>query len=73
MQTCNQHSFKINTAESAQPRNCSIVTRPFSLWQGGVWAQDYWSSSIDQSICHGCDIIRVTPMYVRPGPMAHWY
>jgi len=40
MQACNQWLFKINTAESAQPRNCSIVTRPFSSWEGRVWAQD---------------------------------
>ena len=36
VQAYNQRSFKINTAESAQPRNCSIVTRPFSSWEGGV-------------------------------------
>jgi len=30
MQACNQHSFKIDTAGSVQPKNCSIVTRPFS-------------------------------------------
>jgi len=35
MQACHQHSFKIITAESAQPRNCFIVTRPFSSWEGG--------------------------------------
>jgi len=40
LQACNQRSFKINTAESAQPINCSIVTRPFSLWEGRVWARD---------------------------------
>ena len=40
MQASNQRSFKINTAESAQPRNHSIVTRPFSSWEGGVWARD---------------------------------
>ena len=33
--------FSIKTADSAQPRNCSMVTRPFSLWEGGVWAWDY--------------------------------
>ena len=38
---CNQRSFKINTAELVQPRNCSMVTRFFSLWEGGVWAWDY--------------------------------
>jgi len=32
--------FKINTADSAQPRNRSIVTRPFSPWEGGVWVRD---------------------------------
>jgi len=31
----------IITADSAQPRNCSIVTRPFSSWEGWVWARDY--------------------------------
>jgi len=36
MQACNQRSFKINTAESAQPRNRSIVTRPFSSWGRGL-------------------------------------
>jgi len=41
MQTCHQHSFKINTAESAQPRNRPTVTRPFSLWEGRVWAREY--------------------------------
>jgi len=29
MQACNQCSFKINTVNLAQQRNCSIVTRPF--------------------------------------------
>jgi len=42
MQACNQRSFKINTAESAQPRNHSIITRPFSSWEGRVWASDYF-------------------------------
>jgi len=40
MQACNQRSFKINIAESAQPRNHSIVTRRFSSWEGGVWEWD---------------------------------
>ena len=31
----------INFADLAQPRMCSIVTRCFSLWEGGVWGQDY--------------------------------
>jgi len=35
MQACNQHSFKINTADSAQPRNRSIVTRPFPCERAG--------------------------------------
>jgi len=43
MQACNQLLFKVNITELAQPRNCSIVTRPFSLSEGGVWAQDYSS------------------------------
>jgi len=29
---------QIKTVDSAQPRNCSIVTRPISSWEGGVWA-----------------------------------
>ena len=35
IQACNQCSFKINTADSAQPRNHSIVTRPFSSCEVG--------------------------------------
>jgi len=31
---------KIKTVDSAQPRNHSIVTRPFSSWESRVWAQD---------------------------------
>jgi len=52
MQACNQHSFKIKDAESAQPRNHSIVTRPSSSREGGVWAGDcdlvstYWQESV---------------------------
>jgi len=34
MQACNQCWFKLNTADSAQPRNLSIITRPFSLGSG---------------------------------------
>ena len=30
----------IKTVDSAQPRNRSIVTRPFSSWEGGVWERD---------------------------------
>ena len=26
-------------ADSAQPRKHSLVTKPISLWEGGVWAQ----------------------------------
>jgi len=33
--------FRIKTVDSAQPRNRSIVTRPFSSWEGGVWGRDY--------------------------------
>ena len=32
--------FSIKTVDSAQPRNCSVVTRPLSSWEGGVWARD---------------------------------
>ena len=32
--------FRIKTADSTQPRKCSIVTRPFSSWEGRVWAWD---------------------------------
>jgi len=32
---------QIKTVDSAQPRNHSIVTRPISSWEGGVWARDY--------------------------------
>ena len=35
IQACNQSWFKINTADSAQPRNHSIVTRSFPLWETG--------------------------------------
>jgi len=31
---------KIKTVDSAQ-RNRSIVTTPFSSWEGGVWEWDY--------------------------------
>ena len=34
-------SLKTKTADSAQPRNRSTVTRPFSLREGGVWVRDY--------------------------------
>jgi len=71
MQACKQRSFKINTAESAQPRNCSIVTRPFFLMRGqglGTRLLIKRRRSIDLSwMC------TLTPTYVRPGPMAHWY
>ena len=33
--------FRIDTADSAQPRKCSMATRSFSLWEGGVLAWDY--------------------------------
>ena len=33
--------FSIKTADSAQPRNRSMVTRPLSSCEGGVWARDY--------------------------------
>ena len=38
---------KIKTVDSAQPRNRSIVTRPFSSWdwEGGFWALDYFVMS----------------------------
>ena len=32
---------KNETADSAQPRNRSTVTRPFSSLEGGVWERDY--------------------------------
>jgi len=32
--------FKINVADLTQPRNHSVVTRLFFLWEGGVWARD---------------------------------
>ena len=32
---------KNETADSAQPRNRSSVTRPFSSLEGGVWGRDY--------------------------------
>jgi len=32
--------LSIKTADSAQPRNCSTITKLFSLWEGGVWARD---------------------------------
>ena len=35
MQACNQCSFKVNASDSTQPRNQSIVTRPFSSWEVG--------------------------------------
>ena len=31
---------KIKTVDPAQPRNHSTVTRPFSSWEGGIWAWD---------------------------------
>jgi len=37
---------KIKTVDSAQPGNRSIVTRPFSSWEGGVWAWDYWPAGL---------------------------
>ena len=33
--------FEYNTADSAQPRNRSVVIRLFYSWEGGVWARDY--------------------------------
>jgi len=36
----------VKTVDSAQPRNRSIVTRPFSSWEGGVWARDYAPSRV---------------------------
>jgi len=40
MQECNQCLFKIDIADSVQPRIHSTVIRPFCSWEGGVWAQD---------------------------------
>ena len=41
---------KIETADSVQPRKHSLVTRPFSLWEGGGWAQDqHQSDAVTQS------------------------
>jgi len=40
LQACNQRLFRINTADSAQPINHSVVTKLCCLWVGGVWAQD---------------------------------
>jgi len=40
--------FKIDTADLAKPRNRSVVTRPYILWEGGVWA---WGSG---SWLHQC-------------------
>ena len=41
------HCFaQIETADSAQTRNHSIVTSPFSTWEGGVWARDIIGSLI---------------------------
>jgi len=37
---------KIKTVDSAQPRNRSIVSRPFSSWEGGVWEWDYITHSL---------------------------
>ena len=33
--------FRIDTADSAQPKRCSMVTKPFSSQEGIVWAGDY--------------------------------
>ena len=35
------------TAELAQPRKHSNVTRPFSSREGGVWVRDYWEGETD--------------------------
>jgi len=31
---------KIKTVDSAQPRNRSVVIKPFSSGESGIWAQD---------------------------------
>ena len=38
--------LKSKTVESAQPRNRSIVTRPFLSSEGGVWVRDYEFSGV---------------------------
>ena len=37
---CHKDIKKIKIADSAQPRTHSIVTRPFSSWECGVWGRD---------------------------------
>ena len=34
------------TAESAQPRKASNVTRPFPIFVGGVWERDYNNTAV---------------------------
>ena len=48
------HLFKNqDCSESlAQPRKHSIVTRPFSSWEDGVWGQDYWNWECHRNICY---------------------
>ena len=36
---------KSKTADLAQPRNRSTVTRPFSSLGGGVWGRDYFTEA----------------------------
>ena len=47
----------------AQPRNRSMVTRPLSSWECGVWARDYsvqWSSAVISYVrSHSCGTKRV--------------
>jgi len=56
---------KIKTVDSAQPRNCSIVTRPFSSWEGGDWAWDYWTSRGSEEVRQGQKVINemITCLY----------
>ena len=35
---------KIKIADLAHTRKCSIATRPFSIWEGGVWASVHLTS-----------------------------
>ena len=61
---------KIKTIDSAQPRNHSIVTRPFSSWEGGVWPQDYslsWQSSHTNLRSSGCALTQVVYIYLICG------
>ena len=40
------------TADSAQPRKCSNVTRPFSSLEDGVWVRDYHVPKGQLPSCH---------------------